>query len=150
LKFYIAHRITSRHYIRDTVCPLLRKSGYTIFNPFYKVNKKPRKTRIDIGFIDRGEVNPYNIKSSNGCKEIVDKDLKLINQSDGIICFMDVASIGASMELFYCAYVLKKPIFIVSEKYIGHPWLVTFASLSGGFIVTTINKLIKGLKKKYE
>lgn len=147
LKFYIAHRITDRHYIRDTFCPWLRKLGLTPINPFYTASKKPRKARLDISHIDAGTINPYSdFKTLDDAKDIVTRDLNLIKGSEGIICVLNNASIGTAMELFYCAYVLRKPIFVFTEKYVGHPWLVTFTQPKGA-LTSTLHQLKKALLK---
>jgi len=150
-KFYIAHRITNRHYIRDTVCPKLQKAGYFTVNPFYTLSGKPRKIRWEIAAIDQGSINPYKIvKDFKRSKEIVGYDLSKIVNADGLVCFMNEASIGASMEIFFCAHVLGKPIYIVTEKYSSHPWLIYYTTITKGFIVPSLNKLIKELNKIYE
>ena len=94
--------------------------------------------------MDSGDINPYKVvKDYKRSKQIVEYDLSKIVRSDGLICYMNNASIGAAMEVFFCAAVLKKPVYIVTEKYSSHPWLIYYTQQTKGFIVPNLRKLIK-------
>jgi len=150
--FYVAHNVNDRHYVRDIVCPALHKAKFGTLNPFYTQQGRPMKLgQEDVEAYDRGIGSPYDITDLKMASKIVMTDLGKIDKSDGIIALIKKASFGCGMEIFYCAFVLGKPVYIVCRsKYKGHPWLTHLTNISDGFIVPKLEILIMELKKKYE
>jgi len=147
VEFYIAHKITTRQYIRDDICPFLHEHGIGTINPFYNQDGTTRKERPEIKAIDEGKMGEYDITRKVQSKDIVEKDLKKIRESNGIIAFIEESSIGTAMEIFYCARWCKKPVFIVTTSYTGHPWLIYLTNMNGGKITNNKNELVRAIKK---
>lgn len=67
---------------------------------------------------------------------IVNGDLLDIQQSDAMLVMFDKPSVGTAMEVFYCATVLHKPVFVIDaqpytqiiERNPLSPWLVHHSS----------------------
>jgi len=76
-------------------------------------------------------------------RRIINPDIELLEQSDGIIAFIPRYSMGTSSELFY-AYEHNMPVYVMTtmpkEKWSG--WLVGLSTL----IFTNWNDLIRFLK----
>ena len=131
--------------------PLLVDNGFMPYSPFYTVKGQPRSTGSEnVALLDIGKWDPYQC-SLEDSRVIVLADLRRIRENDGVIAFIsEKLSIGKIMEVFYCAYMLKKPVFIVTKKYSKHPWIVYLAHFSRGFIVPNLRRLIKELNKIYD
>ena len=147
MKFYIAHKITTRHSIRDDIIPFLHECGIETVNPFYNPDGTTRKDRPEIKSIDGGRLEEYGITRKVQSRDIVERDLEKIRKSDGIIAFIEESSIGTAMEIFYCARWCKKPVFVVTTSYSGHPWLIYLTTMSDGKLVKDKKELVKAIKK---
>lgn len=145
-KFYIAHKITIRHYVRDDICPFLHDCKIETVNPFYNSDGTIREDRPEVKAIDDGQMGTYNIIGKNQAGDIVERDLEKIRKADGIIAIIEESSIGTSMEIFYCARWCKKPVFVVTTGYAGHPWLIYLTNMSGGKIVKDKKELVKAIQ----
>lgn len=143
-KFYIAHSIIHRAEVKRT-CLKLQKIGIETVNPFYLPDGSWRPERPEIQKIDEGKMDPYFIPNTTKAREIVMADLKHIDEADGVIAIMKEASIGTAMESYYCSQVKKKPLFVVTEKFFKHAWIMTFATK----IFKNEDQLIKWYKKTY-
>lgn len=145
---YIAHFLHMRHHIRDDFCPKLQALGIETLNPFYNMDGSIRKDRPEVALIDAGKMKEYGISSAGLSENIVNMDLKKIRKCDALVAYIQEASIGCSMEIFYCAKWCKKPVFILtSEKYIKHPWLIHLANVSNGAVVLTEKALFAKLRR---
>lgn len=88
--------------------------------------------------------DPKNITTA---KRIMEKDLKLICQSDIVVAyFPDIRNagrgvIGTPIEIFYAAYNKGTPVFCLTE--FNHPWLMALDV----FCADNIEKLIEKLKE---
>lgn len=127
-KFYIAHRIIDRREVKS-LCKKLQEIGIITINPFYLPDGTCRPERPEIRKIDEGKMDPYFISGKKKAGQIVEADLGHIDKADGTIAFIKQASIGTSMEIFYTKWVLHKPVFVITEKYHKHAWIVTFADI---------------------
>lgn len=126
-KFYIAHSIIEREHIKQ-VCSQLQGIGIETINPFYLSNGSWRPERPEIKRIDEGKIDPYYIKNTQKAHDIVEADLRQIEIADGIIAFLKSPSIGTSMEIFFCSYILHKPVFVITEKAFKHAWIMALAT----------------------
>lgn len=126
-KFYIAHSIIEREHVKG-VCLKLQAIGIETFNPFYLPDGSWRPERPEIRRIDNGTLDPYYIKNKSKANGIVEADLRLIEQADGIIAFLKSPSVGTSMEIFFCSYILHKPTFVITEKAFKHAWIMALAT----------------------
>ncbi|MFP4017809.1 MAG: hypothetical protein ACLFUH_01030 [Bacteroidales bacterium] len=78
----------------------------------------------------------------------MNNDLGLIRHSDGLIVLLEETTIGTSMEIFAAAYLYGLNVYIVTQKYQNHPWIVALVMKSCGCIFNTLEELEKELFKK--
>jgi nucleoside 2-deoxyribosyltransferase len=129
-KFYLAHPIKDRHEIRKWEKEVEKRFSIELVNPFYDA--------VEIGnmaAIDRGDKGVYDAAFDSA--EIVEGDLGLIRDSDGVIAILtDNVSVGTNMEIFYNSHVLKRPTHIIIEpdELRGHSWLRYLTNTYGGRI----------------
>lgn len=148
MKVYVAHFLHMRHMIRDIFCPKIQSLGIETLNPFYNSDGSIRVDRPEVKLIDDGKMEEYGITSSKLSENIVNRDLENIRSCDGLVAYIQEASIGCAMEIFYCAKWCRKPVFILtSERYSKHPWLIYLSTISNGCIVTNEKALFKRLVK---
>jgi hypothetical protein len=117
-RFYLAHPILDRDWVRKEELRLEKKFNLDLANPFYD-----EKERNDIKEIDAGKIMPYGIQLVD---KIVFGDIDKINKSKGILGFVTSSvSVGTFMELFYNAWVLRHPAYIIvtNKNLQTHPWL---------------------------
>jgi nucleoside 2-deoxyribosyltransferase len=126
-KFYIAHSIIERDHVKG-ICLKLQAIGIETFNPFYLPDGSWRPERPEIRRIDEGKLDPYYIKNKSKANGIVEADLRLIEAADGIIALLKSPSVGTSMEIFFCSYILHKPTFVITEKAFKHAWVMALAT----------------------
>jgi nucleoside 2-deoxyribosyltransferase len=81
------------------------------------------------------------------CHNIVDIDLELIRKSDGILAVVEQGIIGTTMEIFYAAYTLRIPVYIIAKDYRFHPWMRSLVKRSGGQIFKNITEYKEFLLK---
>lgn len=126
-KFYIAHSILERFEVKE-MCKRLQAMGIETINPFYLPDGSWRPERPEIRKIDEGKLDPYFIQNRAKAKAIVEADLRHIEEADGVIAFLKEASIGTAMEIFYCSWVLHKPVYVITEKAFKHAWIMALAT----------------------
>lgn len=126
-KLYIAHRIIDRKYVKE-LCFKLQRIGIETLNPFYNSDGSWKEDRPEIKKIDEGKLDPYYIRTRKKAVQIVTGDLQLIQEADGVIAYISQASLGTAMECFFCSWILHKPLFVISEKYFKHAWIMTLAT----------------------
>jgi nucleoside 2-deoxyribosyltransferase len=107
---YLAHPVPMKE-VGDALQIELEKAGFEVYNPFKRnVAEKPRSYQV----------------SDEEAKAIVEGDLALMNQVDGMVAMLvGDQSIGTLMEIFYMAHVLRRPVFtLVKEDWKAtHPWI---------------------------
>lgn len=75
--------------------------------------------------------------------EIVQGDMKDIEESDVILAMCPKPSVGTSMEVFWAFYDLKKPVICVAPSP-ASPWLLTFSTA----VYTNLMAAITYLRQK--
>lgn len=159
--FYVAHTFGERIFVRDELIPKLQKLGIKTLNPFYNSDGSWKESRPEIKSADQGGESPEwkRIVKSRSV-DIVDTDLDLIREADGIIAYMPEGSTGTTCEIFTCGGVFKwlskvgyplkefmnKPVFLVttSSRLLMHPW-IKYATRK---IYRNYKSLLKYLKKE--
>jgi len=142
-KFYLAHQFKYRFFVREIELQLEKDFNIELINPFFDSKRK-----------DIEQLNNENIKlavrlkySDKDATKIVKGDLSLIDKSDGIISIIvDSESIGSYMEIFYCGFVLHKPVYIIAPniKIRKHLWIRCCSTKQ----FASVNSFKKWLKKK--
>lgn len=88
--------------------------------------------------------------SPQEARNVVERDLQLIQRSDALFAFIpEPRGFGTMMEIFYAAKLLEKPVFIYTDKkYRFHPWLMyygqVFTDLSLALDVLRLRKELEG------
>jgi len=126
VRLYLAHPLDLRHEIREIELAIEQETGVELLNPFYDTG------RDDIYRIDRGEIPRSDPNLDHNA--IVLKDLGNIEASDGVVAFIKrgTYSIGTICEIWFCAAQLKRPVYVVSEDSLTHPWVRYVIETSGG------------------
>jgi len=121
MKLYLAHPLIDRKWVREWELKLEKISNIEFMNPFYD---NPKESDA-IQKIDAGKIKRYDV--SIDCEDIVEGDLELIKNSDGVFAILTSGlSIGTFMEIFYAGYILKKPVYVFAKDkkdLIHHPWI---------------------------
>jgi len=118
-KLYLAHPILDREWIRKEEARIEQELGIELINPFYD-----NAERNDMKRVDAGQLTVYDDKLVY--KAIVEGDLKAIDSAQGIVAILtENLTVGTLMEIFYNAYTLKRPTYLVimNAKVYNHPWI---------------------------
>ena len=143
-RFYLAHPIKDRHAIRDWELGIEKQFEIELLNPFYDATEISH-----IKEVDSGNKGVYDAGFNSA--EIVEGDLEHIRNSDGVVAILTKnISVGTNMEIFFNAYVLKKPTHIIVEhpELAGHSWLRHLSNISSGKIYTSREEFVKTLPKR--
>lgn len=119
--FYIAHQLKNRKKILSIQKYLEYYLNLHFINPFYTYERK------EIKEMDENKITRYIIEYDRA-KQIVFDDLEMISLSDGVVCILyDRDAIGSFMEIFYCSYILKLPVYLITpdEHIKNHVWIKT-------------------------
>ncbi len=138
MRLYLAHPIDLRKQIRKIELDIEEETGIELINPFYDL------VRPEIKEIDMGKLKTCD--ESLDYVQIVNQDLLHIYESDGIVAFIgEHPSIGASMEIWF-ALSIGRPIYVVSEKHLMHPWIRYVLEVSKGKGFSTWNSFKEFIK----
>jgi nucleoside 2-deoxyribosyltransferase len=148
LKLYLAHPLNKREYIRKLQLRLEGKYNITYINPFYNNQYERQEIENLDNMKFRKDKNVYKQSwDLQTCHNIVDIDLELIRKSDGILAVVEQGIIGTTMEIFYAAYTLRIPVYIIAKDYRFHPWMRSLVKRSGGQIFKNITEYKEFLLK---
>jgi nucleoside 2-deoxyribosyltransferase len=166
LRYYMAHPFGDRLRLRLEEKRIERKTGLVLVNPFYDVegrtdvkefDKLAKKMKAFDKFSkveklkDSEErqkwVSSWGVSmKSTTPKEVVERDLRVIRQTDGVLAFFtDKISVGTPMEVFYASHILHHPVYLIIEDKtkMGHPWLVYHATS----IFTNVDEFINSFNQ---
>ncbi len=143
MKLYLAHPLEERAWIRELELVVEKETGLELVNPFYDTERTDVRD-IDAGLISRMSPNlDYN--------GIVLYDLALIDKCDGVVAFLNhKRAIGTSCEMWYCCMTVNKPVYVVSEDSIMHPWIRYIIDKSSGKGFETWIEFIEYMKNSTE
>ena len=139
MKFYLAHSILARKWVRKQELKFEKTTGHELVNPFYD-----GRERGDIVKVDAGLWSPYDMRLDPDT--LVEGDLNAIDECQGILAFVSkkYPSIGTYCEIWY-AYAQEKPVYIISPDWFTHPWLRYVTNKSKGRIVKNFDELCSEL-----
>jgi nucleoside 2-deoxyribosyltransferase len=117
---YLAHPFEMRKEVRAWEMGFEERTGIRLQNPFYDA-----EGREDIKLFDEGLLEPRTIEKVSGGLNIVERDLRQIEQADGVVAFMEPhkLSCGTPMEFFYNSRILQKETYVITSSLQGHPWI---------------------------
>lgn len=130
-KIYLCHPFDSRFLMRKWELVIEAEGKIEIINPFFDVEREDKDVLLDTETTLSSQATRkerYGLTDEQ-CKNLVERDLDLINTSDGVIVIIDGnISYGTIQEMVY-AYAYGKPIFAyIANGHSGHPWLRYHAS----------------------
>lgn len=147
-RLYFAHNFNDRFEMRKFEQKIEAVYNINMFNPFYDSD------RDDVVQLDKVGKNRKELKREmaafplHKCKDLVERDLREIRHSDGIVTMIKSASIGTSMEIITAGYFYRIPVYAITKTLNTHPWLRYIVEISGGEIFKTKNDFRKWLKLK--
>lgn len=121
MRLYLAHPTIKRKEVREWELGFEARTGIELLNPFYDGDVE----RQDIKEIDAGKKGIYDRTLDN--KHIVEGDLSLIRESDGVLAFVpaDTLVIGTIFEITIARREFSKPVYIVAPgSHYSHPWFI--------------------------
>jgi hypothetical protein len=141
--YYLAHPIRDRLEIRQWELKVESELELILINPFYDLERE------DIKELDAG-ITRVNDGALN-YRELVERDLAAIRKSRGIVAILTQnVTVGSLMEVFYNAYVLGRPTYLIIEKeeFKKHPWLRYVADISSGAVYYSRQEFVDDFLKK--
>jgi len=141
---YIAHNFYTRKLRRKWESRIEAKYNIILDNPFYDNPVRAIEMK-KIDSMKDGSPEQQKYFSNRNKQSIVKDDLEKIRKSDGIIAFANDIRVGTPMEIFFAAYVLRLPVYVLTRQYINHPWIKKFATKR----FTNIKELEEFIKNKY-
>ncbi len=142
-RLYFANNFDDRHELRRFEQKIEQVYNIDLFNPFYDVD------RDDVKQLDEQGVTRKDLKKQMtvyACQDLVERDLREIRHSDGILTVIKSASMGTSMEIIMAGYIYRIPVYAITKTLHSHPWLCYIVSISGGKIFKTKNEFKTWLK----
>lgn len=126
--YYLAHSVSLIVPTRKWQLQIEGKYDVTFINPFYN-NPSERAEDLIEALKSKKAFKEYmdNLTSAQ-CTYIMKRDLELIRHSDGIVAYFDRITIGTTLEMFYAAYLLRIPLYVITQKHGNHPWLRVLAT----------------------
>ena len=123
VKFYMAHPWGARETIRKWQLEFEERTNIKLINPFYEGDvdgiEAPSKVSCPID-----HVNVLKWAETCDYRGIIEKDLKHIIESDGVIAYIDGStSYGTIMEIVYARILGKMVLIVCTNGYESHPWL---------------------------
>lgn len=123
---YLAHNFEIRKKIRKWELRIESKYNLNLDNPFYDTDQ--RTDMLELDQMKDGSKEQREYFKNRDTEELVDRDLEKIRKSDGLVAMANVTRIGTPMEIFFAARILHIPVFIITQKYIYHPWIKKYAT----------------------
>ena len=145
---YLAHNFETRFGMRKWELKIEAIYKINLFNPFYDADRNDMVQLDKQGESRRSTHKGLRSFSDDECKALVERDLSAIQHSDGLLTVIKSASFGTAMEIIMCAYVYRKPVYIITTNKIiaAHPWLRYMVTVSGGEIFRGFSEFKKWLK----
>ena len=134
LRLYLAHNFNDRFEIRKFEKVIEAKYNVELFNPFYDTNRDDVKQLDKFGETRKDLIKKIKLYTSSQCAELVERDLREIRHSDGILTVLNHASFGTAMEIITAAYFYRIPVYIITKNYASHPWLRYLVHVSNGMM----------------
>jgi len=126
MRLYLAHPFSSRHKMREWELEVEKELGIEIINPFFDVERDDKDVIEDKKATlttQSTRKDRYGL-SDEDCAVLVERDIDLIQESNGMIAIVDGSlSYGTIQEMVYARDCGILVYAVVSNGHIGHPWL---------------------------
>jgi len=126
---YLAHNFNTRKNVRKWELKMEGKYNINLDNPFYDNPNRAKEMEVLDSMRD-GNRKQRDYLSQRSAKSIVEDDLDKIRKSDGLLAIANDTRIGTPMEIFFASRILRIPVYIISKKYAGHPWIVQHTTVT--------------------
>jgi nucleoside 2-deoxyribosyltransferase len=149
-KLYLAHPLSKRIEVRRMQLRLESKYNIKFTNPFYNNSYERKEIEKLDSMKYKKDRNAYKESwDIDTCYNIVEIDLELIRKSDGLLAYLPGKNpvTGTSMEIFYSAYILRIPVYVITQDYFHHPWIRMLTENSGGAMFKNITEYKKFLER---
>ena len=123
LDLYLAHSFDRRHEFRILELELEKNYNLNLLNPFF--DAMGRKDRRMILSKNSRDTTSFK-RTQTDCEELVYRDLHNIDNRDGLLTIIHEPSLGTAFEISH-AHKTGKLVFVISEKYVEHPWIRIYA-----------------------
>jgi len=120
MKFYFAHNFYKRKEYRKLELQLEEELGIELFNPFYDDDSRIE----EMAELDNSE-DKFN-RNEESADYIVKRDLKNLADCDVLFTIIEEPSFGTCIEIAN-AILMRKKVWIVTKKYLYHPWIKVYA-----------------------
>ena len=124
--YYLAHPFSQRKSIRQFELYLETNYNINLDNPFYDNTQRNDMDKLD--GMKEGSKEQREYFKNRDTTTLVGDDLTMIRKSDGIVAFVTITGLGTPMEIFFAAYILHIPVYIITSQYAYHPWIKKFAT----------------------
>lgn len=148
LRLYIAHNFNDRFKIRKFEKAIESKYNVELFNPFYDTDRDDVRDLDKLGNTRTDLRSKMKLYTPSQCAELVERDLREIRHSDGILTVINHASFGTAMEIITAAYFYRIPVYIITKNYASHPWLRYLVDVSDGMMFPNKTAFKQWLKYK--
>jgi len=149
ITLYLAHNFETRFGIRKWELKIEAIYKINLFNPFYDADRNDMTQLDEQGESRKESLVELRSFSDSACQSLVERDLLAIQHSDGLLTVIKSASFGTAMEIIMCAYIYRKPVYIITSNKIiaAHPWLRYMVTISQGRIFNGFSEFKKWLKE---
>ena len=150
--FYFCNPTAHRHQAQEIRLRIEAETNIDLISPFYEADGTPTE---EIRQLDNGEATTIDQY------QIVDRDLELIDNSDGIVAYVtNRTSWGSIQECYHAARVCRRPTYIIFDpatrgacshcgvsnpNNIAHPW----AKRNSAKLFESVEEFIAFAKEKY-
>lgn len=127
---YLAHTLHLLE-VGDELQRRLEALGIVVLNPFVGQSEVGVPEAKDLRESMEAKLEwQKRVKSPEDADRLVERDLRLIRETDGLFAYAPEPSFGVSMEIFEAAKGLGKPVFIyTTPRYRFHPWLMKYGQI---------------------
>lgn len=132
-KYYLAHPLVDITLVQMWQKWVEGNYDIKLLNPFFNNKLEDGNKLKKINTLESSN-NYQKTLTEKECSEIMWNDIDLIKSCDGIVAILTPSAVGTTMEIFYCAFVLKKPIYIITKEFSNHCWLRALVTRAGGAI----------------
>ena len=147
-EFYLAHSVSLIDQVRRWQLMMEVRYNIKFINPFTN-NPNEKLEELRKLKTKTATTRYLNQLSLNQCIEIMERDLMLIRKSDGVVAYFDRATIGTSQEIITAWKLYGLPVYIITKRYMNHPWLKAIADESGGKMFRNRTEFKKFVKEEF-
>ncbi len=146
--FYLAHSVSLIDQVRKWQLMMEARYKIKFVNPF---NNNPNEKLEELRDLKtKNATTRYlNKLSLKQCIDIMERDLMLIRKSDGVVSYFVKPTIGTAQEIIIAWKLYGLPVYIITDRYMNHPWLRAIVYESGGEMFRNRTEFKKFVKEEF-